>query len=644
MTKFANWLENSEISEYLFESMAKEICVTNIFSEVAEFVFKLLNENEEDEDEDDEPVELDDPFAASDEDIEKALSNPVEIDPSINGQSSDSEESEDWWRTALNKTIDRDGIIMYPKIPNYSNLFNDDKFKKAFTDAFKSVRHHSIHLRSKRVQEFKDLNSGYVSLVKSIKERDGIPTIKEKYKLNLLKQKIFDRLKKLGYCSKQEMEDGKFTDKIKDCIKTALEESGNTVRGTFNTKEYKESLEQFWLMLEVAIRSRLRGSFQRDLRDRGIDPDDYAEFLRELITNVVTSRVSMGTVRKGARVRKKWGEVDTSKSSGILQYVGEIFKKSKSKFLSRKASEYGVSASRGEIQIKHVTKTNSMIRKDIESKNSDVLNVYRYEYVDAQSKYEIDSFINSQVSSSENRKEIKIQFERRKEVSKNLKKVAEVTGVDISTINTESGLLELLNSFIQKTSYKSRVVKSIDDPNLERANQRKIDAVGDTSKIGGFEDPDGLTGGWRSDSDGDDSSEDDEQDQISTRNLATSSISPQVIAIRQALESLAATDSSKQPKYNNLTMGQLRALTIALSMGFGWRFTPNSSGGGNLDIDTSSSSEIEKLNQDQIAQKIQQTFNIQSNIPRPTVAGWLRQGLEYIKNHPAVKQAATAEE
>lgn len=645
MTRFANWLENNEVSEYLFESVAKEVCLTNIFSEVSNFIFQLLNE--ENDRQEDEEVELDDPFAASDEDVEKALANPVKIDPSINSQSGeiDDDPATGWWTTALNKTAERDGIIVYPRIPSYSALFDDQQFKKAFNDAFQKLRHHSVHLRAKRVQEFKDLNAGYASLARSIKERDGIPTPKERFKLNSLKQKIFDRLKKLGYCSKKEMEDGKFTDQIKDCIKKALEESGNAASGRFNTKEYKSALEQFWLMLEVAIRARLKGRFQRDLKDRGIDPDDYANFLQELITNFATSRISLGTIRKGPQVRKQWGEVETSKNAGVLQYVGEIFKKSMSRFLSKKASEYGVGAARGEIQIKNVTKTNSMIRKDIESKNSQILNVYKYEYVDASQKQEIDSFISSQVESSMNKMQTKKEFAKRKEVSKYLKKVAELTGINISVANTESGIIELLESFIQKTSYKNRVVKSIDDPNLEKANQRKIDAVGDTSKIGGFEDPDGLTGGWSTQ--GEDATDDSDQEHDAATSYTavrgSTSASPQLMAIRNALSSLATSDIKKQPQYNNLTLGQLRALTITLSMGFGWNFIPNSSGGGSLQIDTTAS-ELDKLNQEQIAEKIKTTFNIQSSIPRATIAGWLRQGLEYIRNHSAVKQAAVVED
>jgi hypothetical protein len=637
MARFTEWFNNEESLDNLFENIMEGIQTKYICEELNNFLGKLFEQDEDDDSE----IQNYSPFSDSD--------TASEIDPEEferrHGQRDDEEDNEEdfyqgnWWRNPevfTARTSPR-GYEYYPNMPSFREIFSDDNFKQALNQAFLYTRRSHIHFRAKEIENFKKHISEHEELKKQLKQKvaDGQQiTRRDTGELDFKKKEIISELKKLGYCSSQDLKLNKknktleFSKRLVACIKACLSEKNETAADfTFDEEEYKKQKSDFMLMIEIAVTKKVQ-SMTKSLEDAGIDPRDFSEFVNNMILNYVTSRVTLKN-----KIRK-WEEIKIG-SKGFLEFITTMITRSKmGKYQSHKATQL-----QPKDKVNSIANSSDMkklINSDIKSNNKELLNIYRYYHLDFDGKQKIDNYIQSELnkvsSNARSLNKLKKEFELRKSVSENLPKALEAYDSDISTIFDDRGLIGSLNYFKTFVSTGTRKVTSYEDV-VGRGSSSGEDEKDDASNYRSQD----MEDEYLSTFDMDSRRQEDPDGPTSNLQYSNQGNSLQN-SIARALERIIKNVPPNErgsayfsPKKNrNFSTHELQIIVFALTWGLGVKYGPD----GSVNFDSSQSTITDRKTgfaSARITQMLKDALGIE--IPEATIKTWRFQAINKLKSN-----------
>lgn len=565
MTFFKEWLVTAETNEILFENALNYIQKKYILEESERILLDLFNliENEDD---DDEPFDDTPPWLAGSEDAK-----PVEETP-------EEEEgwSNDWWK-------DSRVLMSGYTSPSLSEINSDENFRNRLNELYSYMKNSAIFLRAKEIEKFKELIEDHVKYTNYLvsKQNNGEKIlVRNIAELNDKKQRIIKTLKKLGYCSSEELDTKnkkhEFSPKIKKCIKSCLEEKNNYQNFSFDEREYEENKSEFLQMIEIILKKRvnkIKGSLL--MQSPPVDPDEFKDFLRDLLINKVISRVTMtGKLRS----EKEWKSLDvTQEDKGFLGFVLKTSgKQTMFKFRSFINTQKGGSGSGKQYR--------SRILSDIKDSNPEILDIYRYWLTTEAERNRIHSKIIKKLKSG--KFTVGKANKTRIEISSYLKQfIDNYEELDVSMVEDDEGLKEVLKLFARnfKTG-SSQLVTSLDSMSNDE-DSSVLDLVTSTGKSAkvpksmafiGDEDIIGSSG--------------DKKD-LNVSRIPSQEKNPVIVAVHNAFEKLINDPpiQMKQEKHyseklqRQVSYNELLALIIAIKYGVGYTVSPV----GEIKIDSS---------------------------------------------------------
>lgn len=591
MTFFKDWLVDSEEDDFLFENALNCIQRKYIINETSNFLIKLFKiiENEQPEEESEEPVDNVPAYLQGSE-----QAKPIWM--------SDEEEAgwvDDWWK-------DSRILIRGYSSPKLSEVLQDSNFQSRLNELYIYLKNSAFFLRAKEIQKFKNLLVDHGEFVKKLADKQNSGekiAARDIAELNDKKQRILQLLKKLGYCSREKLNQNdkkyEFSEATKLCMQKCLGEKNEYDNFEFNENEFKQNKDEFMQMLEFVLMKRIdkiKGSLLRQTPP--IDPDDFRSKVRNIIINKILSRT---TLTGKLRSDKDWKSLSFDDSDkGFLGYI--LKTSGRNTIFKLKSEDNTQKGGRGKTK-----NFRSIIMKDLLDNNPETLNIYRY--------WHVSEFEKSQILSKITNKSGKVSkaSKKRLEISSYFPQfIDKYDDLDISMIEDDQGLKEILKLFAKNfnASGNSNVV-SLDSLSSSDDDSSNIDLVSTSGKVRtvprsmAFIGDEDIIGGSK-----------DSTDVGMTQ--VKQETNPVIAAVHRTLEKLINGPSQENfysEKLNRqVSYNEILALILAVKYGIGYTISST----GDIRIDPSQnikisrvqgekSNEISKILEDKLGIKINPT-------------------------------------